>query len=68
MQHAHARRIELGAAMHLALEVLEPADLPFDLAAAPGRAEGGAHRREIGFEPGREAPKFNTECTLSSHI
>ena len=55
MQDADARKVELGTAIHLTLEVLEPVDLAFDLTTAPGRVEGGVHGRQVGLKPGGEA-------------
>ena len=46
-EHALAQEIELGAAIHLALEQLEAIDLPFNGSLAPGVAQGGAHGRLV---------------------
>jgi hypothetical protein len=58
MENTHAQQVELGASVHLPLEKLESIDLPLDLAAAPLRREGRAHRRQIGFEARRESPQL----------
>jgi len=55
VQDTDAQQVELGTAIHLALEVLEPVDLAFDLTAAPGRTEGGTHGRQVGLETDGEA-------------
>ena len=44
MQYSYSQQVELGTAVHLTLDELEPVDLPLNLAAAPLGGEGGAHR------------------------
>ncbi|MDM0116823.1 hypothetical protein QTI66_32345 [Variovorax sp. J22R133] len=58
MKHAYAQKVELGAAVHLTLEELEPVDLPLDLAAAPLGSEGRAHCGQISLEARCESTHF----------
>ena len=58
MQHADGQQVELGSAVHLLLEVLEPVDVAFGLAVAPRRAEGGSHGRQVSVEASSQAPQL----------
>lgn len=55
MQDEDAHQVELGTAVHLALEVFELVDLAFDLTAASGRAKDGVHSLQVGLEARGEA-------------
>src|SRR5690349_1343695 len=58
IKDALAQEIEVGAAVHLALEEFETRDLPFGLALAPGRGEGRLNRRQIPAHPLGKGGKF----------
>ncbi len=53
-QNASAEQVEAGVTIHLALDQLQPVDLPFGLAVAPGRGESGAYRIAVLLQPGSE--------------
>jgi len=53
-QNALSEQVEGGAAVALPLQQLEPIDLTFGLAAAPGFSEGSAHRGPVLLQPGGE--------------
>ena len=49
-----AQEVEAGASVHLALDQLEPVDLPLGLSAAPRHGERRSDRRFILLQAGRE--------------
>lgn len=64
MQDALAQKIELGPAVHAALDQFEAVDLPFDRAVAPGFDDGCAHGCFVLPEPGDEAAEIGCGCSL----
>ena len=40
MQHPQTQQIDMGSPVHLALEILQSGNLPFDLSRTPGLGEG----------------------------
>ena len=64
MQDALAQKIELGSAVHAALDQLEAVDLPLDRAVAPGFDDGCAHGYLVLPEPGDETSEIGCCCSL----
>ena len=58
IQHADAKQIELGAAVHASLQQLEPVDPPLDLAVAPGHDDSSAYRVVVDRQSGSEPPQL----------
>src|SRR5215471_9428888 len=50
MQRPAAQQLEVGSAVHVAFEQLEPRNLPLDLSLAPGQGESSRHGRSISPE------------------
>ncbi len=58
VEHALAEEIDLGAAVHLALEQFEAIDLTFNLPLTPVIAQGRAHSGLVPAQATREANEF----------
>jgi hypothetical protein len=58
-QHTFAEQVEAGAAIHRTLDQLEPVDLAFHLAVAPGQRQTCSHSSQVPLESGGEAAKLS---------
>jgi hypothetical protein len=56
-EEAAGQQIELGAAKHLAFQHLQPIDVPFDRALAPGQRDRRLDSRDVRPEPSGETPE-----------
>src|SRR5215471_1814974 len=58
LEEAPAEQLKAGAAVHLALQRLQPVDLALDLAIAPPQRQGGPHSRFVLHQARREATQL----------
>ena len=64
MQYTLAQQMEFSATIQLALEKLEPVDLPLRLTVAKGRTEGVANRRQVVLKVMGEADEASNPTGL----